>query len=215
MTSLSSRIYILFLEVMRVLAQLHRRVQVVASAFRHYPRQYSLVQKLPKRRSLINHRGNNADSPPAINTTGVLLETETKHKKEENAAARFHGKMEDSAVVSARMLASLRHASPAATPMSTTKACVPCRARKTKCDAASVGLPCSGCVSRNCTEQCVISARKRRRRLVHSLMWCLAGANVCAEPLTYNVQRLPRPQSPLFVSQCIISSTGLEKLIRY
>ncbi|OAQ97261.1 hypothetical protein LLEC1_04756 [Akanthomyces lecanii] len=44
------------------------------------------------------------------------------------------------------------------------KACVPCRARKTKCDAATSGLPCSGCVSRNCAEQCVVAARKRRRR---------------------------------------------------
>lgn len=47
-----------------------------------------------------------------------------------------------------------------------TKACVPCRARKTKCDAATTGLPCSGCVSRNCAEKCVIATRKQRRRWV-------------------------------------------------
>ncbi|XWW95611.1 hypothetical protein V2A60_003576 [Cordyceps javanica] len=34
-----------------------------------------------------------------------------------------------------------------------TKACVPCRVRKTKCDAATAGLPCSGCVSRDCAEK--------------------------------------------------------------
>ncbi|KAJ4148069.1 hypothetical protein LMH87_002557 [Akanthomyces muscarius] len=45
-----------------------------------------------------------------------------------------------------------------------TKACVPCRARKTKCDATTAGLPCSGCVSRNCAEKCVAATRKRRRR---------------------------------------------------
>ncbi|EGX94853.1 Fungal transcriptional regulatory protein [Cordyceps militaris CM01] len=45
-----------------------------------------------------------------------------------------------------------------------TKACVPCRVRKTKCDAAAAGLPCSGCVSRNCAEKCVILTRKKRKR---------------------------------------------------
>ncbi|PMB68790.1 hypothetical protein BM221_005372 [Beauveria bassiana] len=28
-----------------------------------------------------------------------------------------------------------------------TKACVPCRGRKTKCDAATIGVPCSGCAN--------------------------------------------------------------------
>ncbi|EKJ73845.1 hypothetical protein FPSE_05968 [Fusarium pseudograminearum CS3096] len=43
-----------------------------------------------------------------------------------------------------------------------TKACMPCRARKIKCDAASIGLPCSSCVSRETTGDCVLSTRKRR-----------------------------------------------------
>ncbi|KAI6771339.1 hypothetical protein HG531_008964 [Fusarium graminearum] len=43
-----------------------------------------------------------------------------------------------------------------------TKACMPCRARKIKCDAASIGLPCSSCVSRETTADCVLSTRKRR-----------------------------------------------------
>ncbi|RMJ17995.1 hypothetical protein CDV36_002310 [Fusarium kuroshium] len=46
------------------------------------------------------------------------------------------------------------------------KACVPCRARKVKCDAAVTGLPCSSCVSRLCVPTCVLSARKPRRRTI-------------------------------------------------
>ncbi|KAF9768190.1 Fusaric acid cluster transcription factor fub12 [Fusarium sp. DS 682] len=42
------------------------------------------------------------------------------------------------------------------------KACVPCRTRKIKCNAAVVGLPCGSCVSRECPEECVLSTRKRR-----------------------------------------------------
>ncbi|CEI61700.1 hypothetical protein FVEN_g2766 [Fusarium venenatum] len=42
------------------------------------------------------------------------------------------------------------------------KACMPCRARKIKCDAPSIGLPCSSCVSRETTGDCVLSIRKRR-----------------------------------------------------
>lgn len=59
-----------------------------------------------------------------------------------------------------------------------TKACVPCRNRKTKCDAATTGLPCSGCVSRQCPDRCVVSARKPRKRLVEFpgfAPWCLPG----------------------------------------
>ena len=44
------------------------------------------------------------------------------------------------------------------------KACIPCRARKVKCDAALKGLPCTGCVNRQCPESCILSARKRRKR---------------------------------------------------
>uniref|UniRef100_A0A0B7JRU2 Zn(2)-C6 fungal-type domain-containing protein n=1 Tax=Bionectria ochroleuca TaxID=29856 RepID=A0A0B7JRU2_BIOOC len=44
------------------------------------------------------------------------------------------------------------------------KACVSCRARKVKCDADVVGLPCSSCTSRQCPETCVLSLRKPRRR---------------------------------------------------
>ncbi|OBS24503.1 hypothetical protein FPOA_05044 [Fusarium poae] len=39
---------------------------------------------------------------------------------------------------------------------------MPCRARKIKCDAPSIGLPCSSCVSRETTSDCVLSIRKRR-----------------------------------------------------
>ncbi|KAJ4171932.1 hypothetical protein NW754_007528 [Fusarium falciforme] len=49
------------------------------------------------------------------------------------------------------------------------KACVPCRARKIKCDAAVTGLPCSSCVSRQCAPNCVLSARKPRRRIVRTV----------------------------------------------
>jgi hypothetical protein len=44
------------------------------------------------------------------------------------------------------------------------KACVPCRARKTKCDAAEIGLPCSSCTSRQCAKDCVLPVRKGRVR---------------------------------------------------
>ncbi|KAI1137545.1 fungal-specific transcription factor domain-containing protein [Hypoxylon sp. FL0543] len=50
------------------------------------------------------------------------------------------------------------------------KACVPCRARKVKCDAAAVGLPCSSCTSRQCAENCVLPVRKgRTRKVIHAL----------------------------------------------
>ncbi|CAH0000107.1 unnamed protein product [Clonostachys byssicola] len=48
------------------------------------------------------------------------------------------------------------------------KACVSCRARKVKCDADVVGLPCSSCTSRQCPESCVLSLRKPRRSVVSS-----------------------------------------------
>jgi hypothetical protein len=46
------------------------------------------------------------------------------------------------------------------------KACLPCRARKVKCDAAMTGVPCRNCVSRQCAEDCVLPVRKSRTRLV-------------------------------------------------
>ncbi|RFU35528.1 hypothetical protein B7463_g802, partial [Scytalidium lignicola] len=50
------------------------------------------------------------------------------------------------------------------------KACVPCRARKVKCDAAVIGLPCSSCTSRQCAEDCVLPVRKgRTRKVMHVL----------------------------------------------
>ncbi|KAK3369228.1 hypothetical protein B0T24DRAFT_658756 [Lasiosphaeria ovina] len=49
-------------------------------------------------------------------------------------------------------------------PAKPTKACLPCRTRKVKCDAYLIGLPCSGCISRQCSESCLVSARKRRKR---------------------------------------------------
>ncbi|KAF2228834.1 hypothetical protein EV356DRAFT_537744 [Viridothelium virens] len=50
------------------------------------------------------------------------------------------------------------------------KACVPCRVRKVKCDAAVSGLPCSSCTSRQCTKDCVLPVRKRRtRKVIHDL----------------------------------------------
>ncbi|KAE9369874.1 hypothetical protein N431DRAFT_345215 [Stipitochalara longipes BDJ] len=48
------------------------------------------------------------------------------------------------------------------------KACVPCRARKVKCDAAGIGLPCSSCTSRQCAEDCVLPVRKVRTSLNQS-----------------------------------------------
>ncbi|KAG0644947.1 Fusaric acid cluster transcription factor [Hyphodiscus hymeniophilus] len=39
------------------------------------------------------------------------------------------------------------------------KTCVPCRARKVKCDAAMTGLPCSSCTSRQCAKDCVLPVR--------------------------------------------------------
>ncbi|KAL7974302.1 fungal-specific transcription factor domain-containing protein [Trichoderma sp. SZMC 28014] len=44
------------------------------------------------------------------------------------------------------------------------KACVPCRVRKAKCDAAVVGLPCGSCTSRQCAKECVLPVRKARTR---------------------------------------------------
>ncbi|KAH8817381.1 hypothetical protein F5884DRAFT_897032 [Xylogone sp. PMI_703] len=46
------------------------------------------------------------------------------------------------------------------------KACVLCRARKVKCDAAMIGLPCSSCSSRQSAKDCVLPVRKGRTRKV-------------------------------------------------
>lgn len=46
------------------------------------------------------------------------------------------------------------------------KACVLCRLRKVKCDAAAVGIPCSNCVGRECAKDCVLPVRKGRTRCV-------------------------------------------------
>ncbi|KAL6232810.1 hypothetical protein BDW75DRAFT_216838 [Aspergillus navahoensis] len=48
------------------------------------------------------------------------------------------------------------------------KACVPCRARKVKCNATVIGLPCGSCVSRECPEECILSVRKRRNAKGHN-----------------------------------------------
>ncbi|KAK4234847.1 cutinase transcription factor 1 beta [Achaetomium macrosporum] len=48
------------------------------------------------------------------------------------------------------------------------KACVPCRLRKVKCDAAMIGLPCSSCTSRECAKDCVVPVRKGRASLDQS-----------------------------------------------
>ncbi|KEF63210.1 uncharacterized protein A1O9_01187 [Exophiala aquamarina CBS 119918] len=45
-------------------------------------------------------------------------------------------------------------------PRKANKACVPCRIRKVKCDAAGIGLPCSSCTSRQCTKGCILPVRK-------------------------------------------------------
>ncbi|KIX03057.1 uncharacterized protein Z518_06607 [Rhinocladiella mackenziei CBS 650.93] len=45
------------------------------------------------------------------------------------------------------------------------KACVLCRVRKVKCDAAVIGLPCSSCTSRKCAKDCVLPVRKGRTRI--------------------------------------------------
>ncbi|KAK0718430.1 hypothetical protein B0T26DRAFT_741413 [Lasiosphaeria miniovina] len=55
-------------------------------------------------------------------------------------------------------------------PAKPTKACLPCRTRKVKCDAYLIGLPCSGCISRQCSESCLVSARKRRKRSAHCFL---------------------------------------------
>ncbi|UPL02224.1 hypothetical protein LCI18_013158 [Fusarium solani-melongenae] len=42
------------------------------------------------------------------------------------------------------------------------KSCIPCRNRKTKCDAPVRGLPCSSCTRKECPDRCVLPIRKRR-----------------------------------------------------
>lgn len=79
------------------------------------------------------------------------------------------------------------------------KACVPCRARKVKCDAAVIGLPCSSCTGRQCPEDCVLPVRKGRTRLVDYYM--LRGRCV----LTYAAHRkvihvLPTPSNVCFIT---------------
>lgn len=44
------------------------------------------------------------------------------------------------------------------------KACVPCRLRKVKCDAAVVGLPCSSCKAQQRVDDCTPLIRKGRSR---------------------------------------------------
>jgi hypothetical protein len=46
------------------------------------------------------------------------------------------------------------------------KACLPCRARKVKCDAAVTGVPCRNCTGRQSAEDCVLLVRKPRKRSV-------------------------------------------------
>ncbi|VUC35401.1 unnamed protein product [Clonostachys rosea] len=46
------------------------------------------------------------------------------------------------------------------------RTCVPCRARKIKCDAPMIGLPCSSCSARQCFNDCVLPTRKTRTKLV-------------------------------------------------
>ncbi|KAI9713834.1 MAG: hypothetical protein M1820_000564 [Bogoriella megaspora] len=48
------------------------------------------------------------------------------------------------------------------------KACVPCRVRKVKCNAAVVGLPCSSCTGRQCAKDCALPVRKGRTRHVRT-----------------------------------------------
>lgn len=43
------------------------------------------------------------------------------------------------------------------------KACIPCRMRKVKCDAAVIGFPCSSCTSRQCAADCAMQKRKVRK----------------------------------------------------
>ncbi|EEU36362.1 uncharacterized protein NECHADRAFT_52568 [Fusarium vanettenii 77-13-4] len=77
------------------------------------------------------------------------------------------------------------------------KACVPCRARKIKCDAAVTGLPCSSCVSRQCVPNCVLSARKPRRRTIRTVAADKEPGSPRRDELVCEVilSHVPRPHS--------------------
>ncbi|KAH7127316.1 fungal-specific transcription factor domain-containing protein [Dactylonectria macrodidyma] len=47
-------------------------------------------------------------------------------------------------------------------PVKLSKACIPCRNRKTQCDAPLHGLPCSNCTRKSCHDRCILPTRKRR-----------------------------------------------------
>lgn len=49
------------------------------------------------------------------------------------------------------------------------KSCISCRARKVKCDATVVGIPCSVCIGREIAETCRLPTRKDRTRSVRRL----------------------------------------------
>ncbi|QPC70647.1 hypothetical protein HYE68_001399 [Fusarium pseudograminearum] len=74
-----------------------------------------------------------------------------------------------------------------------TKACMPCRARKIKCDAASIGLPCSSCVSRETTGDCVLPTRKRRTLSIHASQGGSSHAHNSPGPLEIHLPRRPQP----------------------
>ncbi|KAL6871614.1 hypothetical protein HDV57DRAFT_506626 [Trichoderma longibrachiatum] len=44
-----------------------------------------------------------------------------------------------------------------------TRACITCNHRKLKCDAATVGLPCSRCITQGYPETCALANRRRRK----------------------------------------------------
>ncbi|KAH6985200.1 hypothetical protein EDB80DRAFT_733532 [Ilyonectria destructans] len=48
------------------------------------------------------------------------------------------------------------------TPAKLSKACIPCRDRKTKCDAPLSGLPCTSCTRKDWQGNCILPTRKRR-----------------------------------------------------
>ncbi|KAF2171706.1 hypothetical protein M409DRAFT_63319 [Zasmidium cellare ATCC 36951] len=53
-------------------------------------------------------------------------------------------------------------------PRAVNKSCLPCRARKVKCDANVIGLPCSSCTSRQCTEGFIHSHPSRQSSISDS-----------------------------------------------
>ncbi|KAH7127320.1 hypothetical protein EDB81DRAFT_809052 [Dactylonectria macrodidyma] len=50
-------------------------------------------------------------------------------------------------------------------PAKLSKSCIPCRDRKTKCDAPIRGRPCSSYTRKSWHDRCILPTRKRREVL--------------------------------------------------